>query len=164
MNKFLNDDEIKNEANRCLNCNNPRCMNACPLGNNIPKMMSKIKEGKFEEALEIDKETNPLGTICGLICSHEKQCEGSCVRGIKDKPVKIGLVEASLCAKNLKEKKISNNIENDIENHSSKTVSDNNQEKELNSNEAKVAIVGRWSCWNFLCVFFSTAQNSFSDF
>ncbi len=114
----INEEEIIKEANRCLNCKIPKCMEGCPLKNSIPQMISKVKEGKFEEAYRIDKETNPLGAICGLICPHERQCQGSCVRGIKEKPVSIGKIENYIC-----EKFIDNKINyNDVQNNNDKKV------------------------------------------
>ena len=91
------ENEINELASRCLNCQNPRCAEACPLHTNIPKMISKVKEKNLEDAYEIIRKTNPLGAICGLICPHEKQCEGSCVRGIKGEPVSIGKIENYVC-------------------------------------------------------------------
>ncbi len=93
----MNEQDILNEAQRCLNCPMPRCKEACPLHTNIPGMISKVKEQNYTEAKDIVKSTNPLGAICGLICPHEKQCEGSCVRGIKERPVSIGKIENYVC-------------------------------------------------------------------
>ncbi len=85
--------EAQNEALRCLNCKNPRCVNACPVNVQIPQFIAKIASGNFEEAYEIIKETNALPAICGRVCPQETQCEGSCVRGIKGEPVAIGRLE-----------------------------------------------------------------------
>jgi len=87
-------DEIKQKAEYCLNCKNPLCKKACPLGNNIPEFINKIKEEKYKEAYEVLSETTIMEPICGLICPHEKQCQGSCIRGIKGKSVEIGELEA----------------------------------------------------------------------
>ena len=87
--------DIEAEANMCLNCNNKPCsLKGCPLNNNIPDFISAIKEEKYEKAYEILTETTVLPSICGRICPHFKQCMGSCVRGIKGKPVEIGILEA----------------------------------------------------------------------
>ena len=85
------------EAKRCLNCKIPKCMEGCPIHNRIPEFISKIKEENYEEAYQIISSVNPLGAICGRVCPHEKQCQGSCVRGIKDKPISIGKLEATIC-------------------------------------------------------------------
>ena len=85
------------EAERCLNCKIPKCKEGCPINNRIPEFIEKIKEEKFEEAYKIICDINPLGAICGRVCSHEKQCQGNCVRGIKERPVSIGELESSIC-------------------------------------------------------------------
>jgi len=87
-------DEIIEKANYCLNCKTKPCQKGCPLGNNIPDFIKGIKEGKYEEAYNVLLETTVLQPICGRICPHEKQCQGSCVRGIKSTPVQIGSLEA----------------------------------------------------------------------
>ena len=86
---------IKEEANYCLNCNNKPCsMKGCPLNNDIPLFINAIKEENYEKAFDILSETTVLPAICGRICPHFKQCMGSCIRGIKGKPVNIGELEA----------------------------------------------------------------------
>ncbi len=92
-----NKKEIIEMAQYCLNCKIKPCSNkGCPLNNDIPTVIQKIKEEKYEEAyLELTK-TTVLPAICGRICPHQKQCMGSCVRGIKGKPVSIGELEAYL--------------------------------------------------------------------
>ena len=104
-------DEIINESNKCLQCVKPKCQEACPLHNDIPQMIKNLKEGKIKEAYKINSTTNPMGTICGLICPHEKYCEGACVRGIKDSPVKIGVIENYICMQAINDK---SNIKEDV--------------------------------------------------
>ena len=88
-------EEILNKANYCLNCPVKPCSNkGCPLGNNIPGFIKAIKEEDYKKAYEILSETTVLQSVCGRICPHTKQCEGSCVRGIKSNPVSIGELEA----------------------------------------------------------------------
>ena len=88
-------EEIKEKANYCLNCPVKPCSNkGCPLNNNIPEFIKAVKEEDIKKAYEILSETTVLESICGRICPHMKQCEGSCVRGIKAKPVSIGDLEA----------------------------------------------------------------------
>ena len=87
--------EIKEKSNYCLNCPVKPCSNkGCPLGNNIPGFIKAIKEEDYKKAYEILSETTVLESVCGRICPHTKQCEGSCVRGIKSTPVSIGNLEA----------------------------------------------------------------------
>ena len=86
-------ENIKEKSEYCLNCKMKPCSNACPLGNDIPSFIKCIKEENLEEAYKILSRTTVLQSICGRICPHLKQCMGSCVRGIKQKPVSIGELE-----------------------------------------------------------------------
>ena len=88
-------DTIQKYTEYCLNCPVKPCSNkGCPLNNDIPTFIKNVKEGKIEEAYSILSKTTVLGSICGRICPHMKQCEGSCIRGIKGEPVQIGEIEA----------------------------------------------------------------------
>ncbi len=87
-------EEINEKAKYCLNCKNKPCKRGCPLQNNIPDFINCVKEEKYEEAFEILSQTTIFEPICGRICPHKKQCEGSCVRGIKGNSVDIGELEA----------------------------------------------------------------------
>ena len=88
-------EQIKEKVNYCLNCPVKPCANkGCPLGNDIPKFIKAVKEENYKKAYEILSETTVLPAICGRICPHTKQCEGSCVRGIKSNSVNIGELEA----------------------------------------------------------------------
>lgn len=85
---------VIDEANRCLQCPNPRCReNGCPIHTNIPEMIRLFKENKMMEAAEMLFANNPLSMICSLVCNHENQCEGACVRGIKGESVHISSIE-----------------------------------------------------------------------
>lgn len=98
-------DEIKGKVNYCLSCPVKPCSNkGCPLGNNIPGFIKAIKEEDYKKAYEILSETTVLQAICGRICPHTKQCEGSCVRGIKSNSVSIGELEAFIGDIAIKEK------------------------------------------------------------
>ena len=97
-------NEIKQKSEYCLNCKTKPCsQKGCPLENNIPEFIEKIKQEKYEEAYKILSKTTVLPAICGRICPHEKQCQGSCVRGIKGEPVQIGNLEAFIGDKSIKE-------------------------------------------------------------
>lgn len=87
-------EEINEKAKYCLNCKNKPCKLGCPLQNNIPDFINCIKEEEYEKAFEILSQTTIFEPICGRICPHKKQCEGSCVRGIKGNSVDIGKLEA----------------------------------------------------------------------
>ena len=81
------------EAARCLGCKKPRCQEGCPIGTNIPEVIRLLKEGKLDEAGWMLFENNPLTTVCSLVCNHESQCEGHCIRGIKEAPVHFSIIE-----------------------------------------------------------------------
>ena len=84
--------EIEEIRSYCLNCKNSQCrIKGCPLGNCIPEFIHEVDSKK---AYEILCNTTILPAICGRICPHEKQCEGSCIRGIKEEHVSIGTMEA----------------------------------------------------------------------
>ena len=88
-------EQIKEKSNYCLNCPIKPCSNkGCPLGNDIPGFINAVKREDYKKAYEILSETTVLEAICGRICPHTKQCEGSCVRGIKSDSVNIGELEA----------------------------------------------------------------------
>ena len=86
--------QIQEKSNYCLNCKLKPCSNkGCPLNNNIPEFIKQIKEQNYEGAYKTLLDTTVLQPICGRICPHKRQCEGSCVRGIKGEPVSIGEME-----------------------------------------------------------------------
>ena len=81
------------EANRCLKCKNPKCVEGCPVNVRIPEFIAKVQEGDFKAAYEIITSTNALPALSGRVCPQETQCEARCVRGIKGEPVAIGRLE-----------------------------------------------------------------------
>ena len=81
------------EANRCLGCKNPKCVEGCPVNVRIPEFIKKVQEGDFKAAYEIITSTNALPALSGRVCPQESQCEAKCVRGIKGEPVAIGRLE-----------------------------------------------------------------------
>ncbi len=113
---------IEEDLKRCINCKNASCAKACPLGVDIPRMIELAKNGDYDEAFNVEFNKNPFGLICGIVCPHEKQCEGACVLGIKGIPNTIGNIESYICQKEILEGKTIINLEK--------------------SNEPKVAIVG----------------------
>ena len=82
-----------NEAKRCIQCKNPKCIAGCPVGIEIPAFIEKIAEGDFQGAIDKLKEKNSLPSICGRVCPQEEQCEKVCIVGIKNEPVGIGRLE-----------------------------------------------------------------------
>ena len=81
------------EAQRCLNCPKPRCVDGCPVNVEIPKFIKAVSEENFAEAIKILKRKNSLSAVCGRVCPQENQCESKCVLGIKGEPVAIGRLE-----------------------------------------------------------------------
>ena len=84
---------VMDEANRCLNCKKPMCMEGCPIHTPIPKVISLLKEGKIDDAGWMLFENNPLTTVCSIVCNHENQCEGNCILGRKGSPVHFSAIE-----------------------------------------------------------------------
>jgi glutamate synthase (NADPH) small chain len=81
------------EADRCLQCKDPRCMNGCPVGVNIPKFLDLLSAGKLAEAAQSLLCDNALPAVTGRVCPQETQCEAVCVRAAKGLPVGVGYLE-----------------------------------------------------------------------
>ncbi|MFA5931099.1 MAG: FAD-dependent oxidoreductase [archaeon] len=87
-------EQAVGEANRCLQCQNPKCVEGCPAHVNIPTFVKAFREGDIVKAVGIIREKNFFPSICGRICQHEKQCEGSCILNkSKEGAVCIGGIE-----------------------------------------------------------------------
>jgi glutamate synthase (NADPH/NADH) small chain len=108
------------EANKCLLCKNARCKSACPIVTEVPTIIQMYKDGKIEEAGRILFENNPLSAITALVCPHDDQCRGSCVKGIKGEPVRF----------------------HDIEYEISKKFLENYETEPVKKNGKRIAIVG----------------------
>ena len=87
------------EAQRCLNCKNPKCVNGCPVNVHIPEFIAKVAEGKFDEAFGVITSTNSLPAICGRICN--RRCEDACTRGRIDAAVAIDEVKKFIAEQDL---------------------------------------------------------------
>ncbi len=94
-NGFTKADAIA-EANRCLDCKKPFCMDGCPVGVHIPQFIEQIRAEDWGGALATIKDDNLLPSICGRVCPQENQCEGKCILGRKGEPVAIGQLERML--------------------------------------------------------------------
>jgi glutamate synthase (NADPH/NADH) small chain len=103
---------LLDEASRCLLCKNPRCKANCPINTPIPEIITLYKEGKLKEAGEILFNNNPLSVICSIVCPHEKQCAGNCIRGIKQEPVRFYDIEKEISEGYLEKVKFENLPEN----------------------------------------------------
>ncbi|WP_343209959.1 NADPH-dependent glutamate synthase [Anaerolentibacter hominis] len=88
-----NKEEAMEEAVRCLNCKNAKCIQGCPVAINIPAFISHVKEGDMEGAYQEISKYSALPAVCGRVCPQESQCECKCIRGIKGDPVSIGKLE-----------------------------------------------------------------------
>ena len=97
--------ELRLEADRCLLCKNARCKANCPISTEIPEVIRLFKEGKLDEA-EILFENNPLSAVCAIVCPHEDQCKGNCIRGIKGEPIPFCEMEEFISLKYLKNVKL----------------------------------------------------------
>lgn len=94
VNLGLTKEQAMLEAQRCLDCPNPTCMQGCPVNINIPTFIKNIERGEFLEAAKVLKETSALPAVCGRVCPQEKQCESQCIHlKMKKKPVAIGYLE-----------------------------------------------------------------------
>ncbi len=89
----LTQEQVKEEASRCLTCKNPRCVKGCPVNIQIPDFIKALKEDNLELAGEIIRQTSMLPSVCGRVCPQERQCEGNCVLGIKGESIAIGALE-----------------------------------------------------------------------
>ena len=81
------------EASRCLMCKKPKCVDGCPLGNDIPGFVKLIQDGDPAGAIAKLKETTSFPAVCGRVCPQEKQCEVLCILGNKSEPLAIGRLE-----------------------------------------------------------------------
>ena len=81
------------EANRCIQCKKPTCIDGCPVHINIPEFIGFISRGNFQSAIESMKKFNMLPAICGRVCPQEGQCEATCVLKKRSESVAIGRVE-----------------------------------------------------------------------
>ena len=94
VNQGLTPEMAMLEAQRCIDCANPTCMEGCPVSIYIPKFIKQIEIGDFLGAAKTLKETSALPAVCGRVCPQEKQCEAVCIHvKMKKEPVAIGHLE-----------------------------------------------------------------------
>ena len=108
------------EADRCFMCKKPKCSSFCPISTPVPEVVGLFKEGLIAKAGEILFKNNPLSLVCSIVCPHDEQCKGNCIRGIKSEPV-------SFC---------------EIEEHISKYYLENVRLEKEDFKEESVAIIG----------------------
>ena len=102
------------QAENCLLCKKPRCQKNCPINTPIPQIIQLYKNGEIEKAGEILFDNNPLSAICAIVCPHEKQCRGNCIRGIKKEPVYFHSIEEEISKKYLQNTKFTKPKSNGI--------------------------------------------------
>lgn len=94
---------LKSEAGRCLKCKQAKCKKSCPIDTPVPEVIELFEKGEIREAGKVLFDNNPLTAICAIVCPHENQCKGNCVRGIKGEPVSFCEIEQFISLKYLKE-------------------------------------------------------------
>ena len=94
VNQGLSVEMAVREAQRCLACKKPTCVEGCPVNINIPGFIKQIEHGDFLGAAKTLKQTSALPAVCGRVCPQEKQCESRCIHlKMNSKPVAIGYLE-----------------------------------------------------------------------
>lgn len=93
INESFTLSEAITEAQRCLECKTPLCKKGCPIENEIPTWIHELKKGNLGNAIAVIRQKSNLPSICGRVCAHERQCEGSCIQGKLGKPINIGKLE-----------------------------------------------------------------------
>jgi glutamate synthase (NADPH/NADH) small chain len=83
----------KQEAERCLQCKDPKCVTGCPVNVPIPRFIKAVRDGDFKGAIAIVKDANLLPAVCGRVCPQESQCEKFCTLAKKMDAVGIGRLE-----------------------------------------------------------------------
>ncbi len=86
-------EEAQEEASRCIQCKNAKCVGGCPVAIDIPGFIKEVTDGNIEEAFQVISKFSALPAVCGRVCPQETQCEERCIRGIKGEPVSIGKLE-----------------------------------------------------------------------
>lgn len=87
------EEEVQNQAHRCLSCGNPYCEWKCPVHNFIPNWLKLVSEGNLFEAAELSHQTNSLPEVCGRVCPQDRLCEGACTLNDGFGAVTIGSTE-----------------------------------------------------------------------
>jgi glutamate synthase (NADPH/NADH) small chain len=93
VNLGFTEELAKLEAERCLQCPKPKCVEGCPVGVQIKDFIKLVAEGDYLAAASKIKENNVLPAVCGRVCPQEEQCEARCVTGVKGESVAIGRLE-----------------------------------------------------------------------
>lgn len=127
----MEEEEVQKLANECLSCKTKPCRNGCPLKNDITEFIHLVKEKEYKKAYDVLLDTTVLQSICGRICPHTKQCQGSCIKGVKGEAVNIGKIEAFIGDMAIKEGWKIDRIEGEAD------------------KGKNIAIVRRGTCWYY---------------
>jgi glutamate synthase (NADPH/NADH) small chain len=89
-------DDAANQADRCIQCGDPFCLNKCPLHNYIPQWLKSVSEKDLEFAFKLSNEPSPFPEVMGRVCPHDKLCEGDCTLNDGHGAITIGSVETHI--------------------------------------------------------------------
>lgn len=93
------EEEALNEANRCLQCINPKCSHGCPANVSVKEFICELRQKNYDKAINIIRQNSNFSGVCGRICPQEKLCEGACILNVKKDPIAIGLLERFVAEK-----------------------------------------------------------------
>ena len=132
VNTGLTYEQAVTEAQRCLDCKNPSCVQGCPVNINIPGFIKQVEVGNILGAAEVIQASSTLPAVCGRVCPQEKQCEAQCIHlKMGHEPVAIGYLERFVA-------------DYTADNASVNNASGANKQREANnlSEASKIAVVG----------------------
>jgi len=89
----FDEETVRSQASRCIQCPDPLCMQGCPLSNRIPDWLALAAQGQFLEAAALSRSTSNMPEICSRVCPQDRLCEGACILNARGEPVAIGSVE-----------------------------------------------------------------------
>lgn len=89
LNSFADDFECHIKTDRCAERKSHfvPCQAVCPAHVDIPTYIACINEGRYDDALRVIRNDNPLPSVCGYVCEHP--CENACRRSMVDQSVNI---------------------------------------------------------------------------
>src|SRR5262249_10298638 len=90
---IYDEETVRIQASRCIQCPQPLCQKGCPLANRIPEWLALAADGHFLEAAELSRSTSNMPEICSRVFPQERLCEGACILNAHSEPVAIGAVE-----------------------------------------------------------------------
>ena len=126
------------EAKRCLQCKNPKCIPMCPVHIDIPRFIAEVAKGNFEEAYKVITESSSLPAVCGRVCPQESQCEKNCLRGLM--PIREKDAEGKMVVKGMGEAVAIGRLERFVADYHRKHAKE--VLPEIEKNGKKVAIIG----------------------